>query len=52
MPGERKGTRAVIRLNEEFVVNLVLYQLAGGMRITHPRARDAQSAVKPPGQAA
>jgi flavin reductase (DIM6/NTAB) family NADH-FMN oxidoreductase RutF len=33
-PGEPKDTRANIRLNEEFVVNLVSFQLAEDMRIT------------------
>jgi flavin reductase (DIM6/NTAB) family NADH-FMN oxidoreductase RutF len=33
-PGEPKDTRANIRLNEEFVVNLVSFQLAEEMRIT------------------
>lgn len=33
-PGEPKDTRANIRLNEEFVVNLVSFRLAEEMRIT------------------
>src|SRR6516225_12007525 len=33
-PGEPKDTRANIRANEEFVVNLVSFQLAEEMRIT------------------